>query len=125
MAKDVAKAAKNAQVVKGLAIHGSGVDGASVSPSQAPVEETLKVDILQPENIKDTLHAYQMAKLYSSVPEIMADRSCCCNGLPKHPGSHPIREPLLFIFSRNPGAITRTNTITVILAPTRSEMVSA
>ena len=27
-----------------------------------PAEELLKLDILQPENIKDTLHAYQMAK---------------------------------------------------------------
>lgn len=27
-----------------------------------PTEELLKLDILQPENIKDTLHAYQMAK---------------------------------------------------------------
>ena len=28
----------------------------------APAEELLKLDILQPENIRDTLHAYQMAK---------------------------------------------------------------
>lgn len=28
----------------------------------APAEELLSIDILQPENIKDTLHAYQMAK---------------------------------------------------------------
>lgn len=28
----------------------------------APTEELLKLDILQPENIKDTLHAYQLAK---------------------------------------------------------------
>lgn len=27
-----------------------------------PTEELLKLDVLQPENIKDTLHAYQMAK---------------------------------------------------------------
>lgn len=27
-----------------------------------PTEELLKLDILQPENIQDTLHAYQMAK---------------------------------------------------------------
>lgn len=27
-----------------------------------PTEELLKLDILQPENIKDTLHAYQLAK---------------------------------------------------------------
>lgn len=27
-----------------------------------PTEELLKLDILQPENIRDTLHAYQMAK---------------------------------------------------------------
>ena len=62
------------------------VNGAGVSPSQAPIEAILKVDlygtavledeqlactpteelldleILQPENIKDTLHAYQLAK---------------------------------------------------------------
>ena len=35
---------------------------AGVSPSQAPTEELLNLEILQPENIKDTLHAYQMAK---------------------------------------------------------------
>lgn len=28
----------------------------------APTEELLKLDILQPENIRDTLHAYQLAK---------------------------------------------------------------
>ena len=28
----------------------------------APAEDLLKLDILQPENIRDTLHAYQMAK---------------------------------------------------------------
>lgn len=38
------------------------VNAAGVSPSQAPVEAILKLDILQPENIRDTLHAYQMAK---------------------------------------------------------------
>ena len=38
------------------------VNGAGVSPSQAPIEAMLKLEILQPENIKDTLHAYQMAK---------------------------------------------------------------
>lgn len=38
------------------------VNGAGVSPSQAPIEAILKLEILQPENIKDTLHAYQMAK---------------------------------------------------------------
>lgn len=38
------------------------VNAAGVSPSQAPVEDLLKLDILQPENIRDTLHAYQMAK---------------------------------------------------------------
>ena len=38
------------------------VNAAGVSPSQAPAEDLLKLDILQPENIRDTLHAYQMAK---------------------------------------------------------------
>ncbi|WP_455539233.1 SDR family oxidoreductase [Terrisporobacter sp.] len=53
------------------------VNAAGVSPSQAPIESILKVDlygtavlleellnleVLQPTNIKDTLHAYQMAK---------------------------------------------------------------
>lgn len=38
------------------------VNGAGVSPSQAPTEELLNLEILPPENIKDTLHAYQMAK---------------------------------------------------------------
>lgn len=38
------------------------VNAAGVSPSQAPVEAILKLDILQPENIRDTPHAYQMAK---------------------------------------------------------------
>ena len=38
------------------------VNAAGVSPSQAPVEAMLRLDILQPENIRDTLHAYQMAK---------------------------------------------------------------
>lgn len=30
--------------------------------AMTPTEELLSLDILQPENIKDTLHAYQMAK---------------------------------------------------------------
>lgn len=30
--------------------------------AETPAEELLKLDILQPENIRDTLHAYQMAK---------------------------------------------------------------
>ena len=30
--------------------------------AMTPTEELLKLDILQPQNIKDTLHAYQMAK---------------------------------------------------------------
>lgn len=30
--------------------------------AEVPAEELLKLDILQPENIRDTLHAYQMAK---------------------------------------------------------------
>ena len=38
------------------------VNAAGVSPSQATAEELLQLDILQPENIRDTLHAYQMAK---------------------------------------------------------------
>lgn len=38
------------------------VNAAGVSPSQAPAEELLQLDILQLENIRDTLHAYQMAK---------------------------------------------------------------
>ena len=28
-----------------------------------PTEELLKLEMLQPENIRDTLHAYQMAKI--------------------------------------------------------------
>ena len=31
-------------------------------PAMTPTEELLSLDILQPENIRDTLHAYQMAK---------------------------------------------------------------
>ena len=31
-------------------------------PALTPTEELLNLDILRPENIKDTLHAYQMAK---------------------------------------------------------------
>ncbi len=38
------------------------VNAAGVSPSQATAEELLQLDILQPENIRDTLHAYQLAK---------------------------------------------------------------
>lgn len=38
------------------------VNAAGVSPSQATAEELLQLDILQLENICDTLHAYQMAK---------------------------------------------------------------
>lgn len=38
------------------------VNAAGVSPSQAPAEELLQLDILQLENIRDTLHAYQLAK---------------------------------------------------------------
>lgn len=38
------------------------VNAAGVSPSQATAEELLQLDILQLENIRDTLHAYQMAK---------------------------------------------------------------
>ena len=38
------------------------VNAAGVSPSQAPAEEPLQLDILQLENIRDTLHAYLMAK---------------------------------------------------------------
>lgn len=37
-----------------------------------PTEELLKLDILQPENIKDTLHAYQMAKR-CNVKRVMAE----------------------------------------------------
>lgn len=38
------------------------VNAAGVSPRQATAEELLQLDILQLENIRDTLHAYQMAK---------------------------------------------------------------
>ena len=31
-------------------------------PATTPTEELLSLDFLQPENIRDTLHAYQMAK---------------------------------------------------------------
>ncbi|MCF0075356.1 SDR family oxidoreductase [Dyadobacter sp. CY261] len=37
-----------------------------------PVEELLKLEILKPENIKDTLHAYQMAKR-CNVKRVMAE----------------------------------------------------
>lgn len=37
-----------------------------------PAEELLKLEILQPENIKDTLHAYQMAKR-CNVKRVMAE----------------------------------------------------
>ena len=37
-----------------------------------PTEELLKLDILQPENIRDTLHAYQMAKR-CNVKRVMAE----------------------------------------------------
>lgn len=37
------------------------VNAAGVSPSQATAEELLQLDILQLENIRDTLHAYQLA----------------------------------------------------------------
>lgn len=37
-----------------------------------PTEELLNLDILQPENIKDTLHAYQMAKR-CNVKRVMAE----------------------------------------------------
>lgn len=37
-----------------------------------PTEELLKLEILQPENIKDTLHAYQMAKR-CNVKRVMAE----------------------------------------------------
>lgn len=37
-----------------------------------PTEELLKLDVLQPENIRDTLHAYQMAKR-CNVKRVMAE----------------------------------------------------
>lgn len=37
-----------------------------------PTEELLKLDMLQPENIRDTLHAYQMAKR-CNVKRVMAE----------------------------------------------------
>lgn len=37
-----------------------------------PTEELLSLDILQPKNIKDTLHAYQMAK-HCNVKRVMAE----------------------------------------------------
>lgn len=37
-----------------------------------PTEELLLLDILQPQNIRDTLHAYQMAKRYN-VKRVMAE----------------------------------------------------
>ncbi len=37
-----------------------------------PTEELLKLDVLQPQNIKDTLHAYQMAKR-CNVKRVMAE----------------------------------------------------
>jgi NAD(P)-dependent dehydrogenase (short-subunit alcohol dehydrogenase family) len=37
-----------------------------------PAEELLKLEVLQPENIKDTLHAYQMAKR-CNVKRVMAE----------------------------------------------------
>ncbi len=38
--------------------------GAAIDEQLAitPTQELLKLDVLQPENIKDTLHAYQLAK---------------------------------------------------------------
>ena len=40
--------------------------------AMTPTEELLKLDILQPENIKDTLHAYQMAKR-CNVKRVMSE----------------------------------------------------
>ena len=40
--------------------------------AMTPTEELLKLDILKPENIKDTLHAYQMAKR-CNVKRVMAE----------------------------------------------------
>lgn len=40
--------------------------------AMTPVENLLKLDILRPENIKDTLHAYQMAKR-CNVKRVMAE----------------------------------------------------
>jgi NAD(P)-dependent dehydrogenase (short-subunit alcohol dehydrogenase family) len=37
-----------------------------------PVDQLLKLDVLKPENIKDTLHAYQMAKR-CNVKRVMAE----------------------------------------------------
>ena len=48
------------------------VNAAGVSPSQAPVEELLALDLLQPQNIRDTLHAYQLAKR-CNVKRVMAE----------------------------------------------------
>ena len=38
------------------------VNAAGVSPSQAPTETLLNLDMLQPGMVRDTLHAYQLAK---------------------------------------------------------------
>ena len=40
--------------------------------AMTPTEDLLKLDILQPENIKDTLHAYQMAKR-CNVKRVMSE----------------------------------------------------
>lgn len=48
------------------------VNAAGVSSSQAPAEELLALDLLQPQNIRDTLHAYQLAKR-CNVKRVMAE----------------------------------------------------
>ena len=65
--EEIGKAIKSGGV--GVTISSqSGQQNAALSPeadeqlATTPTEELLELDILRPENIKDTLHAYQMAK---------------------------------------------------------------
>ena len=50
------------EVGRVIAPGGVGVTISSQSCWRTPTEELLSLDFLQPENIRDTLHAYQMAK---------------------------------------------------------------
>lgn len=52
-----------------LAVLGAGIDAQLAT---TPAEELLKLEVLQPQNIKDTLHAYQLAKR-CNVKRVMAE----------------------------------------------------
>lgn len=52
-----------------LAALGAGIDAQLAT---TPAEELLKLEVLQPQNIKDTLHAYQLAKR-CNVKRVMAE----------------------------------------------------